>query len=158
MIQTVQELGITGMTALGPALTLCAAMVADCPYSEIVLCTDGMANVGLGSVERDPHGCAHIYDKVRRCFSFVHCLSASHIQGKILGYTQWRHSFGKYIAALWSATCSQRHGFFTLAGSDLIFCAIFLQIGEYAMGNKTKVSVIGLEGADMAMQVSCSQH
>ena len=65
MIKTVEEFGITGMTALGPALTVCVSMVHDCPYSEVVLCTDGMANVGLGAVESNHQGCEHIYDKVR---------------------------------------------------------------------------------------------
>ena len=65
VIKTVNDFGITGMTALGPALIVCVSMVHDCPYSEVVLCTDGMANVGLGAVESNPQGCEHIYDKVR---------------------------------------------------------------------------------------------
>ena len=65
VIKTVEEFATTGMTALGPALTVCVSMVHDCPYSEVVLCTDGMANVGLGAVESNPEGSEHIYDKVR---------------------------------------------------------------------------------------------
>ena len=65
VIKTVKDFGITGMTALGPALTVCVSMVQDCPYSEVVLCTDGMANVGLGAVESNRQGSEHIYDKVR---------------------------------------------------------------------------------------------
>ncbi len=30
---------------------------------------------------------------------------------------------------------------------------VCFQLGEYAMGNQTKVSVIGIQGADMAMNV-----
>ena len=42
----------TGSTALGPALTICAGMIADKPMSEIVLCTDGEPNTGIGDLSR----------------------------------------------------------------------------------------------------------
>ena len=64
VIKTVQDFASGGTTALGPALTLCVSMVHDCPYSEVVLCTDGMANVGLGAVDSNPQGSEHVYDKV----------------------------------------------------------------------------------------------
>ncbi|KAL8583825.1 hypothetical protein ACOMHN_040294 [Nucella lapillus] len=38
-------------TALGPALAICAGFVSEVPGSEIVLCTDGMPNVGIGSLD-----------------------------------------------------------------------------------------------------------
>ena len=40
----------TGPTALGPALVTAVAMAAEGnPGSMVVLCTDGLANVGLGA-------------------------------------------------------------------------------------------------------------
>jgi hypothetical protein len=42
----------TGPTALGPALLTSIAMAADGkPGSSVVLCTDGLANVGLGAFD-----------------------------------------------------------------------------------------------------------
>ena len=40
-----------GQTALGPALLLSVAMAAQCPGSRVVICTDGLANVGLGNLD-----------------------------------------------------------------------------------------------------------
>jgi len=40
-----------GQTALGPALLISCAIAAQKPGSKIVLCTDGVANVGVGSME-----------------------------------------------------------------------------------------------------------
>ncbi|XP_005100963.1 circularly permutated Ras protein 1 isoform X2 [Aplysia californica] len=48
----VKALYTTGCTALGPALSICAGFVSKIPGSEIVLCTDGEPNVGVGSLNR----------------------------------------------------------------------------------------------------------
>jgi len=40
-----------GPTALGPALVVSIAMASQQTGSQVVLCTDGLANVGLGSLE-----------------------------------------------------------------------------------------------------------
>ncbi|XP_064628238.1 circularly permutated Ras protein 1-like [Lineus longissimus] len=40
-----------GSTALGPALVISVAMAAQCPGSKVIVCTDGMANVGLGNLD-----------------------------------------------------------------------------------------------------------
>ncbi|XP_033103947.1 circularly permutated Ras protein 1-like [Anneissia japonica] len=50
---TVENLKIAGSTALGPALAMCVGMVSKIPGSEIVLCTDGIPNVGVGSLQRN---------------------------------------------------------------------------------------------------------
>ena len=52
-----------GCTALGPALSICAGFVSKIPSSEIVLCTDGEPNVGIGSLNRGGAG-AEFYDRV----------------------------------------------------------------------------------------------
>ncbi|XP_066269460.1 circularly permutated Ras protein 1-like isoform X1 [Branchiostoma lanceolatum] len=52
--EKVSQLSAGGTTALGPALAVCAGVVADKPRSEIILCTDGAANVGVGDVRKDP--------------------------------------------------------------------------------------------------------
>ena len=40
-----------GGTALGPALVVAVSMARQVPGSKVVVCTDGMANEGLGSLE-----------------------------------------------------------------------------------------------------------
>ncbi|XP_070561239.1 circularly permutated Ras protein 1-like [Ptychodera flava] len=40
-----------GSTALGPALAVCVGLASERSGSEIVLCTDGLPNVGLGTLE-----------------------------------------------------------------------------------------------------------
>ncbi|KAJ8045692.1 Circularly permutated Ras protein 1 [Holothuria leucospilota] len=56
----VKNLGLAGCTALGPALTLAVGFLSKLPGSEIVLCTDGLPNEGVGSLPRDPG----FYDKI----------------------------------------------------------------------------------------------
>jgi len=41
----------TGMTALGPALLIAIAMASKTNGSNIVICTDGVANIGLGTLK-----------------------------------------------------------------------------------------------------------
>ncbi|XP_038074150.1 circularly permutated Ras protein 1-like [Patiria miniata] len=52
----VDSLSEGGSTALGPALAVSLGLLAKLPGSEIVLCTDGMPNEGVGSLQR------HSYD------------------------------------------------------------------------------------------------
>ncbi len=54
----VQALHTGGTTALGPALALCVGMASNFPSAEIILCTDGVSNVGVGNLEgsRDGEG------------------------------------------------------------------------------------------------------
>ncbi|CAC5385247.1 unnamed protein product [Mytilus coruscus] len=40
-----------GWTALGPALLIAVGMAGKCPGSKVIVCTDGMANEGVGSVD-----------------------------------------------------------------------------------------------------------
>ncbi len=47
----VKALQTNGSTALGPSLSLCVGMASNYPSSEIILCTDGLSNVGVGSLE-----------------------------------------------------------------------------------------------------------
>ncbi|KAK3751627.1 hypothetical protein RRG08_012688 [Elysia crispata] len=49
MDTAVRALSTRGCTALGPALSLCMGYVSKTPSSEVVLCTDGEPNVGIGS-------------------------------------------------------------------------------------------------------------
>lgn len=49
--EAVKALYTSGCTALGPALSICAGFLSEVPNSEIVLCTDGMPNVGVGTLQ-----------------------------------------------------------------------------------------------------------
>ena len=51
-----------GCTALGPALAISAGLIAASPLSEVVLCTDGEPNVGVGNLDYE-HG-KDFYKKV----------------------------------------------------------------------------------------------
>ncbi|KAF2072511.1 hypothetical protein CYY_006178 [Polysphondylium violaceum] len=63
--QIVEKLKGAGSTALGPAAAVCVGMGAASPGSKIVLCTDGEANLGLGSVEdRDPKASMDFYTQL----------------------------------------------------------------------------------------------
>lgn len=50
LIDLVDGLRSLGSTALGPAVALAIGMAADAPGSKVMVCTDGEANVGLGTV------------------------------------------------------------------------------------------------------------
>jgi len=79
-----------GATALGPALLLASAIASQHPLSEVVICTDGLPNVGLGSLDGDEEVV---------------------IEGR----------------------------------------QFYEKVGLYAKGNKTTLSVIGIDGTDGAL-------
>ncbi|XP_027143465.1 circularly permutated Ras protein 1 [Larimichthys crocea] len=54
LIQRVKELREYGATSLGPAALASVAMASRYPGSKVILCTDGMANIGLGAMEQTP--------------------------------------------------------------------------------------------------------
>jgi len=45
------QLRETGATALGPSLTVAIGIASNVPRSKVILCTDGLPNIGLGSME-----------------------------------------------------------------------------------------------------------
>jgi hypothetical protein len=51
LIDRVDSLDTEGSTALGPALTFAVGMASKKPGSKIMICTDGLANIGFGSIE-----------------------------------------------------------------------------------------------------------
>lgn len=51
LLKSLYTLEESGATALGPALLVAIEMAGTAPGSSIVLCTDGLANQGLGSLE-----------------------------------------------------------------------------------------------------------
>ena len=52
LLARVGSLGVNGRTALGPAVLTSVAMASKgAPGSQVIVCTDGMANVGLGSFD-----------------------------------------------------------------------------------------------------------
>ncbi|ELT92128.1 hypothetical protein CAPTEDRAFT_214988 [Capitella teleta] len=48
---SVYELETEGMTALGPALLVAVALASKAAGSKVVMCTDGLANLGIGSLD-----------------------------------------------------------------------------------------------------------
>lgn len=52
LVQKFEKLEETGKTALGPALLAAVGMLHNAkPGSMLILCTDGLANYGLGALE-----------------------------------------------------------------------------------------------------------
>lgn len=47
----VGSLSTGGTTALGPALAMCVGMASNFPTAEVILCTDGVSNVGVGNLD-----------------------------------------------------------------------------------------------------------
>ena len=92
MDSKIEALHTTGSTALGPALAISAGMIADSPMSEVILCTDGEPNVGIGSLSGSRRrGGADFYKRVN--FDVVLCIfyTCMYSQLKIhlpLSYTQ----------------------------------------------------------------------
>ena len=57
LIKKVQALKIRGMTALGPGLLASIAMASKgSPGSQVIILTDGMANIGLGQFKDNYYG------------------------------------------------------------------------------------------------------
>ncbi len=56
-----------GTTALGPALALCVGMASNFPSAEIILCTDGVSNVGVGNLGGGQQNDASFYTTVSSC-------------------------------------------------------------------------------------------
>ena len=58
-----------GQTALGPSLLLAVSMACQVPGSKVILCTDGLAYVGLGNMDSKAGGEAYeeaaiFYDEI----------------------------------------------------------------------------------------------
>jgi len=51
LVKALWSLEEEGGTALGPAMILGISIAGLCPSSQVVVCTDGLANVGIGSLE-----------------------------------------------------------------------------------------------------------
>lgn len=49
-------LSTQGSTALGPALAISAGIISEIPHSEVVLCTDGQPNAGVGRISENSSG------------------------------------------------------------------------------------------------------
>ena len=71
LLARVDALQVKGRTALGPAVLASVAMASKgAPGSQVIICTDGMANVGIGSFNQYGRGsgaeddATKFYDKV----------------------------------------------------------------------------------------------
>ncbi len=68
MRKQISELAEGGSTALGPALLVSLALASQCTAAELIVCTDGISNVGLGSLEhRDASSLAAVRICARAC-------------------------------------------------------------------------------------------
>jgi len=50
LVEKLYDMHPRGVTALGPALTVAVGMASESPGSKIIICTDGVANVGVGNI------------------------------------------------------------------------------------------------------------
>lgn len=63
----VGSLSTGGTTALGPALAMCIGMASNFPTAEVILCTDGVSNVGVGNLT-DNSDKGGFYSTVNQCY------------------------------------------------------------------------------------------
>eukprot|EP01133_Synstelium_polycarpum_P003750 gene3750-4324_t len=64
LLSKVFSLDAHGGTALGPAIAVAVGMTARIPGSKIVVCTDGLSNVGVGSVETLGSNAQAFFDQI----------------------------------------------------------------------------------------------
>eukprot|EP00761_Pharyngomonas_kirbyi_P008423 gb/GECH01008434.1/.p1 GENE.gb/GECH01008434.1/~~gb/GECH01008434.1/.p1 ORF type:complete len:1012 (+),score=312.14 gb/GECH01008434.1/:1-3036(+) len=69
--KTMFQLEEQGPTALGPALTLATGIASQVSRSDIIVCTDGLSNIGVGNIEGDEY-------KGTQYFSHMGRLARSH--------------------------------------------------------------------------------
>lgn len=64
MAKLMNERDCDGCTALGPGVVVSLGLASKCKTgTTVVICTDGLANVGLGSIEYDKDSCPEFYPK-----------------------------------------------------------------------------------------------
>ena len=65
VIKSLREIEEEGATALGPAVLLSLSLLKNAkPGSRIFLCTDGMSNLGIGSLEENKEKAADFYTRI----------------------------------------------------------------------------------------------
>lgn len=64
LIEKLYNLEEQGQTALGPALVCAISMASKVPGSSVILCTDGLSNIGIGSLEVQGDSTNNFYDEV----------------------------------------------------------------------------------------------
>ncbi|KAM3590683.1 uncharacterized protein V6R79_014198 [Siganus canaliculatus] len=64
LTQRITQLRENGATSLGPAALASVAMASRYPGSKVILCTDGRANVGLGSTEEISSDAVYFYQQL----------------------------------------------------------------------------------------------
>merc|ERR1719230_1196249 len=79
---TVASLKPCGNTALGPALAIGVGMASGRPGSKIVLCTDGMANNGVGAIQKGSQMNPFYTDIGRRAGEQGTCISVITKEGE----------------------------------------------------------------------------
>ena len=72
MDSKIEGLHTTGSTALGPALAISAGMIAEAPMSEVILCTDGEPNVGIGTLSGSRRNAGSEFYKTVNIFAHGH--------------------------------------------------------------------------------------
>merc|ERR1712196_624264 len=79
---TVGSLRPSGNTALGPALAVSVGLASERPGSKIVLCTDGMANNGVGAIRNKTQAVEFYGDIGRRSAEEGTCISVITMEGE----------------------------------------------------------------------------
>jgi len=79
---TVAGLRPSGNTALGPALAVSVGIASGRPGSKIVLCTDGMANNGVGAIKNKSQAVEFYGDIGRRAAEEGTCISVITMEGE----------------------------------------------------------------------------
>ncbi|KAL4239000.1 hypothetical protein ACF0H5_003704 [Mactra antiquata] len=62
--EKIEAIKTDGSTALGPALAISAGIISGSPHSEVVLCTDGQPNTGIGKLDTEGPDGVLFYKKI----------------------------------------------------------------------------------------------
>merc|ERR1712232_1159805 len=81
LMATVANLRPSGNTALGPALSVGVGLASGRPGTKIVLCTDGMANNGVGAIQKSKE-CPFYADIARRAAEEGTCICVITMEGE----------------------------------------------------------------------------
>eukprot|EP01114_Cavostelium_apophysatum_P018407 TRINITY_DN5686_c0_g1_i1.p1 TRINITY_DN5686_c0_g1~~TRINITY_DN5686_c0_g1_i1.p1 ORF type:complete len:465 (+),score=190.44 TRINITY_DN5686_c0_g1_i1:1431-2825(+) len=128
--KTLFELSESGATALGPALAIACGLASQTLRAEVVLCTDGLSNIGVGSLD-DDKSIKQIYssDPQKKCGNCKYQMDPDFEScPKCNTPVEKNSEDAKTVAEVFYET-----------------------IGHTAKTNGTVVSVIGIQGSDCAM-------
>ncbi|WAR18290.1 CPAS1-like protein [Mya arenaria] len=139
----IDRLRTEGCTALGPALAISAGIIAGCPTSEVVLCTDGEPNTGVGNLD-EPNG-ELFYKKINALST-----QGSTALGPALAISAGIISGLPESEVVLCTDGEPNVGIGLLGGDDP--AEFYKRIGEFARSNNTRLSILAVDGQETGLR------